>query len=104
LASGEQGKFWEMHDLLFANQSALQRDNLLRYAEKLGLDLDRFRKDLDSDRLKQAIERDKAEGAKRGVNGTPTFFVNGKEYTGAKSYEQLKQLVQGEERRARALS
>ena len=104
LAAGEQGKFWEMHDLLFANQSALQRDDLLRAAAKAGLDMDRFRKDLDSDRLKQAIERDKAEGAKLGVSGTPTFFVNGKEYSGTRSYEQLKQLVQGEQRRKWAVS
>ena len=66
--------------------------------------MDRFRKDLDSDRLKQAIERDKAEGAKLGVSGTPTFFVNGKEYSGTRSYEQLKQLVQGEQRRKWAVS
>lgn len=104
LAAGEQGKFWEMHDLLFANQSALQRDNLLQYAKKLGLDMDRFRKDLDSDRIKQVIERDKAEGAKRGVSGTPTFFVNGKTYSGTKSYEQLKQLVQGEQKRMWSLT
>src|SRR5260370_40315126 len=52
LAAGEQGKFWEMHDLLFANQSALKREHLLDYAKKLGLELERFRKDLDSDGLK----------------------------------------------------
>src|ERR1039457_3079452 len=93
-----------MHDLLFANQSALQRDDLLRAAAKVGLDMDRFRKDLDSDRLKQAIERDKAEGAKLGVSGTPTFFVNGKEYSGTRSYEQLKDLILAEQRRKWALS
>ncbi len=104
LAAGEQGKFWEMHDLLFANQAALQREKLLEYAQKLGLDMDRFRKDLDSEPVKQAIERDKAEGAKLGVNGTPTFFVNGKTYSGTKSYEQLKQLVQGEQKRMWSLT
>jgi len=104
LAAGEQGKFWEMHDLLFANQSALGRDDLLRDAQKLGLDMDRFRRDLDSDRLKQAIERDKAEGTKLGVTGTPTFFVNGKEYSGTRSYEQLKDLILAEQRRQWAVS
>src|SRR5947208_1165791 len=74
MAAKEQGKFWEMHDLLFANQSKAQRDDLLGYAKKLGLDLVRFRKDLDSDRFKQIIAADQAEGAKRGVSGTPTFF------------------------------
>ena len=104
LGAGEQGKFWEMHDLLFANQSALKYNDLVRYAEKLHLDVARFKKDIDSDRLKQVVERDKADGAKRGVNGTPTFFVNGKEYTGTRSFDQLKQLVRDEQRRTRALA
>jgi protein-disulfide isomerase len=104
VAAGQQGKFWEMHDLLFANQSALGRDDLLRDAQKLGLDLDRFRQDLDSDRLMQSIERDKAEGARLGVSGTPTFFVNGKEYSGTRTYEQLKDLILAEQRRQWALS
>ncbi len=66
--------------------------------------MNRFRKDLDSDRFKQMIERDKGEGAKRGVTGTPTFFINGKTYSGKKSYDQLKQLVQGEQKRMWSLT
>jgi protein-disulfide isomerase len=104
LAAGEQGKFWEMHDLLFANQSAVTRDRLVQHATGLGLDTNRFGKDLDSDRLKQLIVADKAEGDKLGVQGTPTFFVNGKVYVGTRSFEQLKQLVQNEQRRMRAVS
>lgn len=104
LAAGEQGKFWEMHDLLFANQSAVRRDDLLQYAIKLGLDLDRFKKDLDSDRLRQRIEADKAEGERLRVQGTPTFFVNGKQYSGARSFDQLKHLVRDEQRRIRAIA
>ena len=104
LAASEQGKFWEMHDLLFANQSALKRDNLLSYAKTLGLDLDRFGRDLDSDKLKKAVEEDTAEGGRLGVRGTPTFFMNGKEYSGARSFDQLKQLVQAEQRRIDAVS
>jgi protein-disulfide isomerase len=104
LAAGEQGKFWDMHDLIFANQAALQRDDLLRDAQKLGLDMDRFRKDLDSGRLKQEIAREQAEGAKLGVTGTPTFFLNGKEYVGARSFDQLKDLVLGDQRRKWALT
>ena len=104
LAANEQGKFWEMHDLLFANQAELRRGDLLRYAKKLGLNLDRFRKDLDSERLKQTIEADKAEGERLGVNGTPTFFINGRGYSGAKSFDHLKQLVQYEQRRMQAMS
>jgi len=104
LAANEQGKFWEMHDLLFANQTALRREDIMRYAEKLGLALDRFRRDLDSDRLKKTIESDKAEGIRLGVSGTPTIFINGRGYSGAKSFDQLKQLVAYEEKRMQALS
>src|SRR5207244_190923 len=63
-----------------------------------------FRKDMESEKVKQTITTDLAEGEKRGVNGTPTFFVNGKAYSGTKTFDQLKQLIQGEGRRARALA
>ncbi|MBL8238947.1 MAG: thioredoxin domain-containing protein [Bryobacterales bacterium] len=103
-AAGKQGKFWEMHDTIFANQAAIKRPNLLEHAALMGLDVPRFIKDMDSDAAKQAINAEKAEGAKRGVNGTPTFFVNGKSYSGAKTYEQLRELIGGEQRRAVALA
>lgn len=104
LAAKEQGKFWEMHDLLFANRMNLQRSSLLRFAQELGLDLDRFRQDLDSERLKMLIENDIAEGTKLGVNSTPSFLVNGRGYSGAKSFDQLKQLVEYEVRRMQVLA
>jgi len=104
LAAGEQGKFWEMHDLLFAHQSAVKRDDLVEYAKKLGLDIDRFKEDLDSERLKKLIEAHKAEGEKLGLQSTPTFFVNGRGYSGALSFDQLKQLVQREHWRMQAMS
>src|SRR6266446_6004227 len=104
LAAKEQGRFWEMHDLLFANQAALKRDDLMRYAAKLGLDLNRFRRDLDSDRLKKVIDADLIDGGKLGVTGTPTFFLNGRPYLGVRSFDQLKQLVQYEEQRVQTLS
>lgn len=104
MAAAEQEKFWEMHDLLYGNQASIKRDDLIRYAEKLGLDMDRFRKDLDSDRVKQTIQADLAEGIKRGVQGTPTFFINGKSYSGTKPYEQLKQLILAENRTLQAIS
>ena len=104
LAAGEQGKFWEMHDLLFANQRDLQRSSLLNFAQQLKLDLDRFRQDLDSERLKMLIESDIAEGTKLGVNSTPSFLVNGRGYSGAKSFDQLKQLVEYEVRRMQVLA
>jgi protein-disulfide isomerase len=104
LAAAQQNKFWEMHDLLFANRQRAKRDDLLAYAGRLGLDLDRFREDLDSDRITRLIDADKAEGTSRHVDGTPTFYVNGRAYVGARSLAQLKQIVAGEQRRARALA
>jgi len=88
----------------FANQNALQRDDLLKYAQTLKLDLPRFTKDLDSDAIKKKIEADRAEGAAKKVQGTPTFFIIGKEYSGAKSLAQLTTLVKADAGRRIALS
>ena len=104
MAAREQGKFWEMHDLLFANQAAVKREDLMGYAKKLGINLERFTKDMDSERIKDIIKADVTEGEKLGVNGTPTFFINGKGYSGTRSFDQLKQLVLGDQRRAIALA
>jgi protein-disulfide isomerase len=104
LAAGEQGKFWEMHDLLFADHSSLTRARVAQLAAKLGLDPARFTRDLDSERVKQVIAADRAEGERLGVQGTPTFFVNGRGYTGGRSVEQLRQLVSDAAVRAQALA
>ena len=104
VAAAEQGKFWEMHDLLFAHQAAVTRENLLSYAKSLKLDLDRFRRDLDSDRTRQLIEADRLEGVKLGIEGTPSFFVNGNRYSGTRSVDQLKSLVTSEQHRLQVLS
>jgi len=104
MAAAEQGKFWEMHDLLFAHQTALKPDDLLDYAKRLSLDIDRFRKDMDSNSVKEAIAADIAEGTRRGINATPTFYVNGKQFIGTRSLEQLTKLVRDERWRHEALS
>ena len=104
VAAGEQGKFWEMHDLLFANQAAVSRENLLLYAKSLKLDLDRFKRDLDSERTRQLIEADSAEGQKLGIQGTPAFFIDGIRFEGTRSTEQLKSLISSEGRRLQALA
>ena len=104
MAAKQQGKFWEMHDLLFANPSRVQRTDLLGYAKTLGLDMVRFQRDLDSDRVKQLIAADMAEGNKVGVSGTPTYTINGKAYSGTRPLDQLELLIGGEQRRARALA
>lgn len=93
LAAERQGKFWEMHDLIFANQRNLKRDNLLAEARSLNLDMDRFMADLDSADVKQQLEADKKEGEGLGVNGTPTFFINGKSFSGAMPIEQFQAAI-----------
>lgn len=104
LAAAEQGKFWEMHDLLFAHPSAIGRENLMVYAKTLRLNLNRFRRDLDSGRIKQLIAADKLEGDKLGIQGTPAFFINGNRYSGTRTLDQLTSLVTAEQRRLQALS
>jgi diadenylate cyclase len=81
-AAASQGRFWEMHDLLYENQNKLSEEDLIRYAAKLGLDLRRFEEDLASDHHAWRIEEDRLGGTRAGVEGTPGFFVNGVRYTG----------------------
>jgi protein-disulfide isomerase len=83
MAAQEQGKFWEMHDRVFANQRQMARADLLAHATALGLDMPRFTAALDGEKSAAMLARDKAEGDKVGVDGTPTFFINGKPLVGA---------------------
>ena len=82
-AAAIQGRFWDMHDLLFAHQDALDDLALARYAQSLGLDLDRFAEDFESGAVLSRIESDVRSGSRIGVRGTPTFFVNGERYEGS---------------------
>ena len=88
-AAGAQGRFWEMHDLLFANQQALTAPDLLRYAGSIGLDLARFAADLEEHRYARVVREHFASGLRSGVNGTPTFFVNGLRHDGAYDLRSL---------------
>jgi diadenylate cyclase len=81
-AAASQGRFWEMHDLLYENQDELGEENLTRYAAELGLDLQRFGEDLANNDLAWRIEEDRLGGERAGVRGTPTLFVNGVRYAG----------------------
>jgi len=92
-AAGAQGRFWEMHDLLFAHQDALTLDDLLGYAGVLGLDVDRFRDDLHARAHALRVERDLDSADQSGVTGTPTFFANGLRHHGAYDLASLKALV-----------
>jgi protein-disulfide isomerase len=80
LAAGRQGKFWEMHDLLFTNQRALETADLNRYAQQLGLDMARFRADSASPEVEAAIQATRREGERLEISGTPTIYINGRRY------------------------
>jgi protein-disulfide isomerase len=95
-AAHRQDKFWEMHDLIFANQRELTQEKYEEYAQQLGLDMDRFRKDSASPAVKKKVDADAAEAARLGVTGTPGFFVNGRFVSGAKPFESFKQLIDEE--------
>jgi protein-disulfide isomerase len=82
-AAASQGKFWEMHDLLFAHQDALEREDLLRYAADLGLDVKTFASELAGAVHRPRVQEDFRSGVRSGVNGTPTFFINGARFDGA---------------------
>jgi len=82
-AASAQGAFWQMHDRLFERQFALEDDNLVEYAQELGLDADRLRGELDAGTYRSKVRDDFMSGVKSGVNGTPTFFINGTRYDGS---------------------
>jgi len=88
-AAGAQGAFWQMHDRLFERQFALDDENLLEYATDLGLDADRVRGELDAGTYRTRVKEDVLSGLKSGVNGTPTFFINGERHDGSYDLESL---------------
>jgi protein-disulfide isomerase len=88
-AAGAQGRFWEMHDVLFENQHALDDESLAEYAAGLGLDARRVLDEISSHAYAQKIREDFRNGVRGGVNGTPTFFINGERYDGARGLEPL---------------
>ena len=94
LAAGEQGKFWEMYDLLFAGQDKLTRDDLVAKAKQLNLDVPRFTADLDSHRFKPQVDADRQEGNRLGVDGTPFFFINGHAISGGVGLADFKKLIE----------
>ena len=96
MAADAQGKFWPMHDRLFENNTALDRESLENYAAAIGLDLPRFRADLDAGRYKARIEADKQEGSDVGVVGTPAVFINGRKVAGAYPFETFQKIVDAE--------
>ncbi|HEU4410161.1 MAG TPA: thioredoxin domain-containing protein [Polyangiaceae bacterium] len=102
LAAAEQGKFWAMHERLFGAQEGLGGDAIERAAREAGLDLRRFRAAMGSQAVLDALERDEALSRSLSVRGTPTFFVNGRALTGARSPEEFRAVINEELARAEA--
>lgn len=90
----DQGKFWEYHDVLFANQQALSISNLKQYASDLDLDTAEFNSCLDSGKHAAKVKQDLADGQAAGVSGTPSFFVNGQKLVGAQPYSAFEQAIE----------
>ena len=92
-AASRQGRFWEMHDMLFENQSALHAHALRGYAGAIGLDLDMFDRDLADNAVTDRVERDIASGRSNGVRGTPDLFVNGRRLEDAWNLTALRSAI-----------
>ncbi len=92
--AGDQGKYWEYHDLLFKNQASLSAANYKKWAKDLGLDTTKFNTCVDTNKHKAEVEKDFADGQKAGVSGTPAFFINGKMISGAQPYSVFKQEIE----------
>lgn len=97
-AAGKQGKFWQMHDLLFEKQNdwaqtGNARDIFIGYAKTLGLDTDKLNKDIDSDVVKNMISRDIDDGTAAGVDATPSFFLDGEKLTNPTSIEDFRTII-----------
>lgn len=109
-AAGRQGKFWEMHDMLFENQKTWGEKSIadpklfLTYAQKIGLDITKYQKDVTDPSVRDRIERDKRSGAGLGVQGTPSFFLNGEKLSNPRSYEEFKTLISAELLKTQAAS
>ena len=96
-AAGKQGKFWEMHETLFTNQTAWETSKTAKtifegYASDLGLDMEEFMNDYSSEEIKDKINADLKSGLKAGINSTPTFYLNGNKIQ-PNGYEEFKKLI-----------
>lgn len=96
LAAREQGKFWEMYDVMFRNFRRLSHENILLWAKQLGMDVNKFQAALDSHKFKAEVDKDIADGDAANVYGTPAFYIDGKQYNGQLSLEALKPILTAE--------
>ena len=96
LAAGDQGKYWEMHDIMIENSPDLDRKSLISYAEELSLDIEKFTSDLDSMKHRKLIEKDENLAVAMDLYNTPTFFINGRKVIGNRPYEYFQKIVEEE--------
>jgi protein-disulfide isomerase len=95
-AAALQGKFWEMHDLLYEQQAHLEPDIIPSWAKRIGLDLEKFGNDIKQGVVEKRIKEDRQSGIRSGVNGTPTFYINGTRYDGSPDYDSLLAALESE--------
>lgn len=100
LAANKQGKFWELHDQLYENYNRLSDQKIREIAQQVGLDMEKFDKDMKAPELKAIVERDFQEGAGAGVRGIPTIFVNGRQLKN-RSFEGFQAAIEKELARER---
>ncbi len=98
-AAAAQGRFWEMHDALLADQDSLRPSDLAQRAQELGLDLERFNEELHNHSYAGRVREDVASADESGVSGTPTFFINGKRHYGVYDIGALTEAVSAAKRR-----
>lgn len=96
VAAQKQGKFWEFHDKIFADQRNLNLETFKKHARELGMDMARFEKDFLDLSNRKTVDADAAEAAALGVTGTPGFFINGRFMSGAKPFEEFAQAIDAE--------
>jgi protein-disulfide isomerase len=94
--ANDQGKFWELHDMMFANQGSIDVGSIKGYASSLGLDTEAFNACLDSGKYAAEVQQDFNEGKAAGVSGTPTFFINGQKIVGAQPFSAFQQIIEQE--------
>jgi protein-disulfide isomerase len=94
-AASAQGKFWQMHDILFENQHHLGDVSLIKYAAEVGVNIDQLETDIENPQYAQKVESDFESGARSGVWGTPTFYINDEEYDGLWEEEYFLEYLQG---------
>jgi protein-disulfide isomerase len=92
----EQGKFWEYHDKIMANQQKLSDDDLKQFATDISLDVEKFNACYTSGKFRADVQKDQTDGQKVGVSGTPAFLINGRFLSGAQPFESFKAIIDEE--------